>query len=219
MHIWDPLIADQPAIALAMWAISIMVLAFAWKKARENYSRSTTAFLAVSSAFVFAAQMINFPIAAGTSAHLVGGTFLAILLGPYAAMLSMTLVLLMQAVFFADGGILAFGMNVFNMAIIGALSFFAVRLVARNALSNRRFLSGVFAASWVSVVAGALFAGLELGLANAGGIALWVPLMVFWHALIGLAEGAITVTLVSGIQRFQPTIISGFALLKRSVKT
>ncbi|MEM3356827.1 MAG: energy-coupling factor ABC transporter permease, partial [Candidatus Bathyarchaeia archaeon] len=111
--------------------------------------------LAISSAFVFAAQMINFPITFGTSGHLVGGTFLAVLLGPYAAMLSMTIVLLMQAVFFADGGILAFGMNAFNMAIIGGLSFFLIKLFTRGSVSGKRFIPSVFAASWLSVMAGA----------------------------------------------------------------
>jgi len=158
--------------------------------------------------------MINFPIAAGTSGHLVGGTFLAVLLGPYAAMLSMTIVLLMQAFFFADGGLVAFGMNVLNMAVVGALSFFLVKLFTRKSFGNGRFLSGVFLASWVSVVAGAVLAGLQIGFANAGGIALWVPLMFFWHALIGLGEGAITVTLVSGLQHLQPTVLSGITLLK-----
>jgi cobalt/nickel transport system permease protein len=130
MHIPDGLIAtNQPTsltITVGMWIISAAFLAWSWKKAKATYSRSITSLLAISSAFVFAAQMINFPIAFGTSGHLVGGTFLAMLLGPYAAMLSMTIVLLMQAFIFADGGILAFGMNVFNMAIVGGLSFFLV---------------------------------------------------------------------------------------------
>ena len=99
MHIPDGLIAtNEPssvAIAILMWAVSIAFLAWSWRKAKTTYNRSITALLAISSAFVFAAQMINFPIAFGTSGHLVGGTFLAVLLGPYAAVLSMTIVLLM----------------------------------------------------------------------------------------------------------------------------
>ena len=218
MHISDGLINFQnpanAAVAAAMWTVSIAFLVWSWRKARATYSRNITALLAISSAFVFAAQMINFPIALGTSGHLVGGTFLALLLGPYAAMLSMTIVLLMQAFFFADGGLVAFGMNVLNMAVVGGLSFFLVKLFTRKSAGNGRFMSAVFLASWVSVVVGALLAGLQIGFTNAGGIALWVPLMVFWHALIGLCEGAITVTLVSGLQRLQPTVVSGMALLR-----
>jgi cobalt/nickel transport system permease protein len=98
MHISDGLILNNTSIVLAviMWILSISVLAWSRKKVQQTYRCSITALLAISSAFVFAAQMINFPIAFGTSGHLVGGTFLAVLLGPYAAILSMTLVLGMQ---------------------------------------------------------------------------------------------------------------------------
>ena len=204
MHIPDGLIAtNQPTsltITVGMWIISIAFLAWSWKKAKATYSRSITSLLAISSAFVFAAQMINFPIAFGTSGHLVGGTFLAMLLGPYAAMLSMTIVLLMQAFIFADGGILAFGMNAFNMAIIGGLSFFLVKLFTRGPNGSKRLIPSVFAASWLSVMAGALLAALEISPTFAGGVAVTVPSMLAYHALIGLGEGAITTVLISSIK-------------------
>src|SRR3989304_3263565 len=169
MHIPDGLIINNPAVAVVMWIVSVAFLVWSWRKAKAAYSRSITALLAISSAFVFRAQMINFPIAFGTSGHLVGGTLLALLLGPYAAMLSMTIVLLMQAFFFADGGLVAFGMNVLNMAVVGGLSFFLVKLFTRKSAGNGRFMSAVFLASWVSVVVGALLAGLGVGFGNAGG--------------------------------------------------
>lgn len=222
MHIPDGLINVQdPAdvtVAAIMWIVSIAFLAWSWKKAKATYSHSITALLAISSAFVFAAQMINFPIAFGTSGHLVGGTFLAMLLGPYAAMLSMTIVLLMQAFFFADGGIVAFGMNAFNMAVIGGLSFFLVKLLTRNSTKNGRFVSSVFIASWLSVMAGALIAALEVSPAFAGGITVTVPSMLFYHAIIGLGEGAITTVLISSLQRLQPAVIGGLALLREKTK-
>ena len=117
MHIPDGFLSLT--ICALMYAISIGFLIWSWKKAKNAYSSSVTPMLAVSSAFVFAAQMINFPILFGTSGHLVGGTFLAVLLGPYAAILSMTIILMMQALIFADGGLSTFGANVFNMAVIG----------------------------------------------------------------------------------------------------
>jgi cobalt/nickel transport system permease protein len=220
MHIPDGLITNAPSIAAAvvMWIIFIAFLAWSWKKAKATYSRSITALLAISSAFVFAAQMINFPIAFGTSGHLVGGTFLAVLLGPYAAILSMTVVLLMQACFFADGGLLSFGMNAFNMAIIGGLSFFLIRLFTRGSAGSRRFIPCVFVASWFSVMVGALVAALEVSPAFAGGIMVTVPSMLFHHAIIGLGEGAITAVLISSIQRMQPAIIGGLTLLKEKTK-
>jgi cobalt/nickel transport system permease protein len=220
MHIPDGYIS--PTTAIAMFAISIAFLAWSWKKVKADYPQSFVALLAVSSAFVFAAQMINFPIVMGTSGHLVGGTFLAILLGPYAAMLSMTIVLLMQAFFFADGGLIAFGANVFNMAIIGALSFFFVKLLNRNSMSPRRFASSVFIASWLSVVVASLACAIEIGIspafADAGGIMVTIPAMLFWHVLIGLGEGAITTTLVMSLQRLQPSIINGVNLMRNRMK-
>jgi cobalt/nickel transport system permease protein len=220
MHIPDGLITNAASIAtaVAMWMASLAFLAWSWKKAKVSYSRSITALLAISSAFVFAAQMINFPIAFGTSGHLVGGTFLAVLLGPYAAMLSMTIVLLMQAFFFADGGILAFGMNAFNMAVIGGLSFFLIKLFTKGDTGNRRFIPSVFVASWLSVMVGALVAALEVSPAFAGSVLVTVPSMLFYHAIIGLGEGAITAVLTSSIQRVQPAIMGGLTLLKEKTK-
>ena len=154
MHIPDGFLSIT--ICILMYAASIGFLVWAWRKVKNTYSTSVAPLLAISSAFVFAAQMINFPIMYGTSGHLVGGTFLAVLLGPYAAILSMTLVLMMQALFFADGGLTTFGANVFNMAIIGGLSYFVVKALAHESKSSSRFFLSVFAASWLSIVGGAL---------------------------------------------------------------
>lgn len=216
MHIPDGFI--DPATAAVMFVVSAAFLALSWKRVRATYSHSFTAILAISSAFVFAAQMINFPIAFGTSGHLVGGTFLAVLLGPYAGILSMTIVLLMQALFFADGGITAFGANVFNMAVIGGLSFFIVKFLTRNSLNNRRFAFSVFIAAWLSVVLSALSCALQIGISpvfvQAGGIAVTVPSMLAYHTIIGVIEATITVTLLTALQRLQPAVIGGLTLLK-----
>jgi cobalt/nickel transport system permease protein len=220
MHIADGYI--DPATAIAMFAISIAILAYAWKKVKADYPQSFVALLAISSAFVFSAQMINFQIMPGTSGHLVGATFLAVLLGPWAGMLSMTIILLMQAFFFADGGILAFGANIFNMAIIGASSYFIIRLLTRSSKSPKRFASSLFVASWLSVVVGSLASALEMGFspayASAGGISVIVPAMLFYHVLIGLGEGAITMTLVMSLQRLQPAIVSSLTIMKGKMK-
>jgi len=216
MHIPDGLLS--PEISVLMYVVSVIFLVWSWKKAKAAYPKSLASLLAVSSAFVFAAQMINFPIAYGTSGHLVGGTFLAMLLGPYAAILGMTIVLLMQALFFADGGIFAFGANVFNMAVIGGLSFFLVKMLTRNNTHGSRFFFGIFFASWLSVVLGALTCGLQIGFSPAfssvGGIKATVPAMLFWHILIGLGEAAITTTLVTQLWRLQPAVLNGIAILR-----
>jgi cobalt/nickel transport system permease protein len=216
MHISDGLILNTTSVALAiiMWIISAIILAWSWRKAKQTYNRSIAALLAISAAFVFAAQMINFPIAFGTSGHLVGGTFLAVLLGPWAAILSMTLVLGMQAAFFADGGIIAFGMNTFNMAIIGSLSFFFIKLLTRKNKSQKWFTTVVFIASWSSVMLGAFITSFEVAPAFTGGITVTLPSMLLLHAIIGLGEGAITTVLVTAIQRMNPTVLNGLTLLR-----
>lgn len=220
MHIPDGLIITNEPLsivgAIGMWIISFIFLYWSWKKAKITYSKSITALLGISSAFIFAAQMINFPVIFGTSGHLVGGTFLAILLGPYAAILGMTIVLIMQAVIFADGGILAFGANVFTMAIIGGLSFFLIKILMRNSSNKKRLVSSVFISSWLSVVLGAIVAGLLISPAFPGGILTTVPAMLIYHALIGVGEGAITAVLVSSLQTIQPTIMGGIILLKET---
>ena len=217
MHIPDGFI-NMPT-SIIMYAISISILIWSWKKAKATYSKSLAPLLAISSAFVFAAQMINFPITYGTSGHLVGGTFLSVLLGPYAAVMGMTIVLLMQALFFADGGILAFGANVFNMAIIGGLSFFIVKMLGGKAEKSSRFYASIFCASWLSVVLGALACGLQIGVSpafsEAGGTSITVPAMLSWHVPIGLAEAVITATLITSLHRVSPTVLNGLELLRR----
>ncbi|MEM2439785.1 MAG: energy-coupling factor ABC transporter permease [Candidatus Bathyarchaeia archaeon] len=216
MHIPDGYVS--PEVSIVMGIVSAFLLVVCWKKAKAAYPKSFASLLAVSSAFVFVAQMINFPITYGTSGHLVGGTLLSVILGPYPAVLSMTIVLLMQALFFADGGISALGANIFNMAVIGGLSFFMVKLIVGNSTQGKRFALGVFVASWLSVVLGALACGLEIGVSpifsQAGGIAVTVPAMLFWHVLIGLAEATITTTFITQLYRLQPAVLNGLALLK-----
>lgn len=217
MHIPDGFLSFE--IAALMWTVSIAFLAIAWRKAKSIYNQSLTPLLAVSSAFVFVAQMLNFPITYGTSGHLVGGTFLAVVLGPYAAILSMTIVLLMQALFFADGGIFTLGANIFNMAVIGGLSFFIIKIISGGNERGMKFYFGLFVASWLSIVLGALACGFEIGLSpvfsSAGGVAVTVPAMLFWHILIGLGEAFITTTILTQLYRMKPTVLSGLAYMRR----
>ncbi len=218
-HIKDGFV--DPIIAAALFAAAIVVLVISWKKVKATYTQTFAATLAISSAFVFAAQMINFPIAAGTSGHLVGGTFLAMLLGPFAAMISMSIVVIMQAFFFADGGISTLGANIFNMALTVGLGFLLIKLLTRNTKSTGEFASKVFVASWVSVMVGALAAGLEIGLSSVassvGGVWTVIPALLGFYAVAGVIEGTVTAVLLTSIQRFQPTIMVGLNLLKTKV--
>lgn len=216
MHIPDGLLS--PAVSALMFGIFGAFFVWSWIKGKGTYPKTLAPLLAVSSALIFVAQMVNFPIGFGTSGHLVGGTFLAMLLGPYATILSMTIVLSMQAMFFADGGIISFGANAFNMAVIGGLSFFLIKALTRGSKSSRWLLPSVFIVSWLSVVLGALATGVEIGFSpafgSAGGVEVVVPAIVAWHAVIGLLEATITTAIISQLHRIQPMILAGLASLR-----
>jgi len=144
-------------------------------------------------AWIFAAQMFNFPIAAGTSGHLLGGVFAGIILGPFAGTLTVSTVLLVQALFFADGGFLALGANIVNMACIGSLGGYL--LYRRLTLILPETVSTAIAA-WLSVILAALACSLEVGVSGTIGLKAVTGAMIRIHALIGLAEAMITVLLL-----------------------
>jgi len=216
MHIPDGFL--DPYLSVLMYIIALVFLTWAWRGVKKTFPRSFVSVMAVSSAFVFVGQMLNFPIVYGTSGHLVGGTFLALLLGPHAAVISMSIVILIQAVFFADGGISTFGANIFNLAVIGGLSFYAVKLLSNPSSSQKRLSASVFVASWLSVVLGALAAAIQIGVssmfASVGGVLVTVPAMLFWHVIIGACEAAITTSLTSQFLRVKPTMLNGLAILR-----
>jgi len=216
MHISDGFL--DPYICVLMYIVALVSLTWAWKGVRRKFPRSFVPVMAVSSAFVFVGQVLNFPIVYGTSGHLVGGTFLTMLLGPHAAVISMTIVLLIQAVFFGDGGISTFGANIFNMAIIGGLSFYIVKLLSSSSSNKKRFAVSVFVASWFSIVLGALATAIQIGVssmfANVGGLTVTVPAMLFWHVIIGVGEAAITTSLTSQFLQIKPTMLNGLTILR-----
>ena len=214
-------IADTTVLATT-WAIIVPFLFFAWKKTRASYSASFASTIAILSALVFVMQMLTFPVAGGTSVHILGGTLIAIILGPWAGMLSMTLVLGMQAVIFADGGLLAFGANALNMAIIGGLSFFLVKLLAGQNRGGKRFFASVFAATFASAVLTAVLTGLEIGVsqafASSGGVMLTIPTMLGVYGVEGLVEATLTGFVAAGLMvslpRFQHTALAGINMLR-----
>jgi len=224
LHIPDGLLnptnPTDLTVLIITWAVTIPFLIFAWKKTKDNYSHTIASTLAVMSAMVFVVQMLNFPVAGGTSVHIVGGTLLAVVLGPFAGMLSMTIVLLMQAFFFADGGLLAFGANALNMAIIGSLSFYIVKFLNGKTGGKRRMVASVFTATWIAGITTALATALEIGVsqafAGAGGITLTVPTMLSVYSIAGLVEAVFTTALVTSLTNLQPTLVAGMKFLRGS---
>jgi cobalt/nickel transport system permease protein len=163
-------------------------------------------------AFVFAVQMLNFPVAAGTSGHLVGGVLAAVLVGPWAGALCLAVVLVVQALF-ADGGITALGLNVLNMSLVGALGGYAVFVALRALLPATRATvvaaSGIAAA--ISVILAAAAFAAEYALGGAGGAAPGTVAlaMVSVHALIGIGEGLITGATVAMVLSVRPDLVHG----------
>jgi cobalt/nickel transport system permease protein len=162
--------------------------------------------MGIMAAFIFAAQMINFPVAGGTSGHFLGGALAAIVLGPWAGMLVMTAVIVLQALLFQDGGLVVMGANIFNMGLVTALIGFGLyRNVAGQGRGVRFFVAGL--AAWLSVMAGAFFTALELWLSGTSPLAIVMPAMLAVHAIIGLGEALVTVAALAFITQVRPDLL------------
>jgi cobalt/nickel transport system permease protein len=162
--------------------------------------------MGIMAAFIFAAQMINFPVAGGTSGHLLGGALAAITLGPWAGMLVMTAVISVQALLFQDGGLLVMGANILNMGLVTAVIGYGLYrgIPARNR-TLKLVVAGI--AAWLSVMAGALFTSLQLWLSGTSQLQVVIPTMLTVHALIGLGEALITVAALTLIVQTRPDLL------------
>jgi cobalt/nickel transport system permease protein len=145
-------------------------------------------------ALIFAAQMFNFPICGGTSGHLIGGVFAAVILGPFAGAIVISTVLAVQMLFFADGGLLAIGANIVNMALIGTILGYSVYFFLKKIVPE---WLAIFIASWLSVLFAAFTCSLELGFSGTVPFDKVIPAMVNVHMVIGIAEALITLALVN----------------------
>src|SRR5581483_1474401 len=167
--------------------------------------------LGLGAAFVFAAQMLNFPIAGGTSGHLVGGVLIAILLGPNAAILVMTCVLMVQCLMFADGGLMALGANVFNMGLVNVCGGYFVFRLLQSVFRMGQQRSAVFAAAfagWFGTVLASIFCAGELALSNTVPWSIALPAMANVHMIIGLGEGLATGLILLAVLRARPELVA-----------
>jgi cobalt/nickel transport system permease protein len=206
MHIPDGFLDGKTMVATA--ALSVGGLSLAVRQLRRQLPRRRVPLMGLAAAFVFAAQMLNFPIAGGTSGHLLGSVLIAVLLGPGAAVLVLTAVLIVQCLVFADGGLLALGANLFNMGIVGGVGGYAIyRGVQRLMGGARGVIMGAAFAAWCSAGIAAVVVAGELALSGTVPWAIVFPAMVNVHLLIGFGEAAITVLVVVAIQRTRPELI------------
>jgi cobalt/nickel transport system permease protein len=167
--------------------------------------------MGVMAAFIFAAQMINVPVAGGTSGHLLGGALAAITLGPWSAMLVMTAVVALQALLFQDGGLVVMGANILNMGLLTVLVGYGLwRGVAGKSRNVRLAVAGV--AAWLSVMTAALATSLQLWLSGTAALEVVVPAMMVVHTFIGLGEALITVAALAFILQTRPDLVEAGAL-------
>ncbi len=207
LHIPDGFLS-APVSAL-FWAVSITFVAVAVWRTNRTLNERTVPLMGVLAAFIFAAQMMNFPVAGGTSGHMLGGALAAILLGPWAAILVMTAVVGVQALVFQDGGLAVLGANVFNMGILTALSgYVIVRAAATLGRGSRQILlGGAFAAAWLTVMLAAFATSAQLALSDTSPWTVVLPAMMGVHALIGIGEGIITAGAVGFILTTRPDLL------------
>jgi cobalt/nickel transport system permease protein len=208
LHIPDGFLSGGVAALAAILAFA--AVAYAVHVSEHELTDARVPMLGVLAAFIFAAQMLNFPIAGGTSGHFLGAALAAVLLGPWLACLVMAVVLGVQALAFADGGIVALGANILNMGVLGALLAGALLASAVRALnpSRGRLLAMVGGVAWVAVMAGAAATSVELALSGTVSLGVVLPAMLGTHALIGIGEALITVSAVSAVLATRPDLIA-----------
>lgn len=211
MHVPDGFFTAP--VSIATGAVAAAGVAVALRGARRELDDRTAPMAGLVAAFIFAAQMLNFPVAAGTSGHLLGGALAAVLVGPYTGLLCVAVVLLVQGFFFADGGLTALGVNITLMAIVTVAVGWAVfRLITRFAPGNRGLVPvAAFAAALLSVPASALAFTLLFWIGGAAPIELAAVAAAMGgvHLLIGIGEGLITALTVSAVLAVRPDLVYG----------
>src|SRR5665648_756937 len=221
MHIPDGYLSPQTDVILGIVSGAFAIAAA--KKASGTLNARNIPLLSIGAAFSFTIMMFNVPIPDGTTAHAVGGTLLAILLGPWAAMIGVSTALIIKALFFGDGGILAFGANIFNMGVVlPFVSYGIYRLVAgKSGASSKRQWIGAAIAGYIGLSIAALCAGIEYGIqpllfhtANGTplyspyGLGVAIPAMLFAHLTIaGPVEGLVSALVVVYLQRSNPSLL------------
>jgi cobalt/nickel transport system permease protein len=211
MHIPDGFI-DAPVSAAAA-VVAVGGIAVCLRRAGRELDERTAPMAGLVAVYIFAVQMLNFPVAAGTSGHLLGGALAAILVGPYTGALAVSVVIIVQALMFADGGLSALGLNVINMAFVTvAVAWPVFRLLVKVLPASKgAWMGAAFVAALLSVPASALAFTLEYAVGGTGTYSITTVLvaMVSTHVLIGLGEGLITALTVGAVLAARPDLVRG----------
>ena len=210
MHAPDGFI--NAPVSLGTGAVSASILAIALNKAKNELDEKAAPMAGLVAAYVFAAQMLNFPVALGTSGHLLGGALAAILIGPWTAMIAVSVVVILQALLFADGGLTALGFNVFNMGIITVFSGWFVFILLTKFLKGRSgIVIAAFIAALISVPVSAISFVFQYAIGGTGTLDVLDVLvaMISVHVLIGIGEGLITALTISAVLALRPDLVFG----------
>jgi len=206
MHIPDGFLTVNTIVPA--WLASIGGLGWCLKKTREVLKDKMIPLMGVSAAFIFAAQMLNFPIAGGTSGHLLGGVLAAILLGPYAGAIVLAVVLTAQCLIFQDGGLTVLGANIFNMSFVGTMGGYVIyNSIKKTIGGDKGIMAGAAIAAWVSVILASTVCAFQLALSGTSPLKIVLPAMAGVHVLIGIGEATITVLVVSFVLKVRPDLI------------
>jgi cobalt/nickel transport system permease protein len=208
MHIPDGFLSG--GVAAATGVVAIAAVAYGLRVANVQLDEARVPLLGVVAAFIFAAQMLNFPVAGGTSGHFLGATMAAVLLGPWIACLVMSVVLIVQCFAFADGGVSALGANILNMGVLGALLAGLLVIAAQKVLPPTRtaFLGTVGVVAWLTVMTGATGTSFELAMSDTVSLEAVLPAMLGVHSLIGIGEAVITVSAVAAVLASRPDLVA-----------
>ncbi len=215
MHIPDGLLNSVTIIIL--WILVIVVMTLGYFKMGRIFEKEDSdkliPYIGVLAAVIFAFQFVNYPVPGGTSGHLIGGTLIAVILGPWASVIILFLVLVVQSLF-GDGGILALGANAFNMGIIGGMvGFYIVILIVKilNKTSLKKEMKVAIATAigaYLSIVLASFICGIEISISGAIPIEIAIPAMVYWHLLIGIGEAIISALIIFYVYRVKPNFIA-----------
>ena len=219
MHIPDGFI-DIPT-SIAFTAVSTVAVGVALKQAKNELSEKTAPLAGLTAVFIFAVQMLNFPVAAGTSGHLLGGALAAVLVGPWVATLALTIVLLLQALLFADGGLTALGLNVFNISILAVWIAYFIFIALKKVLPKTKtsLIASCAIAALISVPASAFGFWVQYAIGGNATFPLETVLtaMISTHILIGIGEAIITVLTVSAIMASRSDLVFGWKNSKKNL--
>jgi cobalt/nickel transport system permease protein len=207
MHIPDGFLDTKTIVATS--ALSAAAIARALTRVQRHMPRRMVPIMGLSAAFIFVGQMLNFPVVGGTSGHLIGAVLASVLLGPAAGILVMSIVLAVQCLIFADGGVLALGANIFNMAVAASVTGYAIYRTLSSIIPGAfGTFVGVAFGSWASTVVAALCCTGEIAWSGTVAWQLGFPAMTGIHMLIGIGEGLITTLVIAAILSTRPELLT-----------